>query len=244
MQSDEARHRLLLIARERLCNRPGGYEKFLNALATTAVGEALMLRAQTLPFAWGAAELMGSDSATKLITEHLTAAVDWWAESQPATKAAAPLSTPRELEGLLITKRHNDFDEAVRLIRDVHSKADLVAADDAAESVQASDKAFAIPDTPTARRANQKTKKVIAGTPNWWSVAGLHMAAVLRAGQFSTAKQLNAALTKDAGQPSSPFDKGQGEHRGTLYVRDLHRPLALKTIQNNWSRLKQAADTL
>ncbi|MEY8690157.1 MAG: hypothetical protein AB9M53_09825 [Leptothrix sp. (in: b-proteobacteria)] len=75
----------------------------------------------------------------------------------------------------------------------------------------------------------------------WRDVAGQYMAETLRAGRFGTAKELEAALRKDAGKPESPFDLGTGQHRGNLMVRDVGKPLTLKTVQNNWTELRKAA---
>jgi len=76
---------------------------------------------------------------------------------------------------------------------------------------------------------------------NWWDVAGSFMVETLRAGQYATAKELDAALRAGAGAPESPFDKGEGQNRHSLFVRDIAQPLMLKTIQNNWQKLRNAA---
>ena len=78
---------------------------------------------------------------------------------------------------------------------------------------------------------------------SWWDAAGSYMVATLRAGQYATAKELNAVLLGQAGQDGSPFDRGEGRHRGVLFVRELGQPLALKTIQNNWKKLRTAASS-
>ena len=95
MDSQEARNRLLLIARERLRNRAGDYKKFLHTLTHTAQGQALMTRAQAIPFIWGEAESCGSQAATERIAEHLLGVVDWWAKSNPSAGAVSALPIPR-----------------------------------------------------------------------------------------------------------------------------------------------------
>ncbi|MBU6257282.1 MAG: hypothetical protein KGO01_02515 [Burkholderiales bacterium] len=75
----------------------------------------------------------------------------------------------------------------------------------------------------------------------WRDVAWDYMAGRVRAGRFATAVELNHALHEDAGSDSSPFDKGIGHHRGSLWVREIGKPLTLKTIQNHWAELQDAA---
>jgi len=81
----------------------------------------------------------------------------------------------------------------------------------------------------------------VAHRRNWWDVASPYMVATLRAGQYATAKELSSALTAGAGKPDSPFDKGEGQNRGSLFVREIGKPLSLKTIRNNWQKLRGAA---
>ena len=70
----------------------------------------------------------------------------------------------------------------------------------------------------------------------WWDVTRPYIAETMQAGQYPNAKQLFNALEAKAGQ-SSPFDKGSGSTRGSLFVRELSKPLALKTLQNNWQKV-------
>jgi len=79
------------------------------------------------------------------------------------------------------------------------------------------------------------------GRRSWREVAWPYMVAKLCDGQYATAKELDAALRAGAGVPESPFDKGEGQNRGSLFVREIGRPLMLKTIQNNWQKLREAA---
>ncbi|MGJ7529187.1 hypothetical protein [Variovorax sp. GB1P17] len=75
----------------------------------------------------------------------------------------------------------------------------------------------------------------------WWDIAGPHMVLMLKSGQFATAKALYAALHEEADAPLSPFDKGTGLHKGSLFVREGNQPLSLKTVQNKWKALRTAA---
>lgn len=75
----------------------------------------------------------------------------------------------------------------------------------------------------------------------WFEATSAFIAKVMREGQHSTAKELFRALKDGAGTPDSPFDKGEGVHRHNLYVREIRKPLTLKTLQNNMSRLRDLA---
>lgn len=75
----------------------------------------------------------------------------------------------------------------------------------------------------------------------WRNVAWAYVVERLRTGQFSTAIELNHALHTEAGAKESPFEKGEGHHRGSLWVRDIGKPLSSKTIQNAWGELCSAA---
>lgn len=75
----------------------------------------------------------------------------------------------------------------------------------------------------------------------WWSVASAYMVEKLRSGQFKTAKSLYHALEADAGSEASPFEKGVGANRGSLFVKEISQTLSLKTVQNKWRQLQDAA---
>lgn len=72
----------------------------------------------------------------------------------------------------------------------------------------------------------------------WWEIASPFMAKTLCQERCTTAKELYNAMRTTAGQPNSPFDKGEGAHRGSLIVREISQPLALKTVQNHWQELR------
>jgi hypothetical protein len=85
--------------------------------------------------------------------------------------------------------------------------------------------------------------KPVRARTTWRDVAWDYMVQRLREARFSTAVELNHALHRLAGDEGSPFDKGEGLHRGSLWVREIGKPLALKTIQNCWQELQASART-
>jgi hypothetical protein len=93
---------------------------------------------------------------------------------------------------------------------------------------------------PTDRQATRPDTQSNAAS-SWWDAAGPYIAETQRGGRFSTAKELYRALVSAVGSPGSPFLLGNGAHRGELMVARINRPLALKTLQNNWGRIKAAA---
>ena len=76
----------------------------------------------------------------------------------------------------------------------------------------------------------------------WKKFVWPYMVDFLVAGRFATAKALDSALLAEAGSPESPFDQGTGPvNRGSLVIRATGKKLDLKTIQNNWQELREAA---
>lgn len=75
----------------------------------------------------------------------------------------------------------------------------------------------------------------------WWDVAGAYLIAMHRQGRYATAKALYKALEANIGSPDCPFEKGEGAHRGSLFIRRISQPVALKTVQNRWPEIKSAA---
>jgi len=94
----------------------------------------------------------------------------------------------------------------------------------------------------TAPAQNTATPAPVGTTERrtWFDVSGSYIVGVMRAGQYSTAKELYNALESKAGI-DSPFDKGTGNNRFSLFIRELATPLARKTVQNNWQKLLKAA---
>ena len=81
---------------------------------------------------------------------------------------------------------------------------------------------------------------VIATRRTLWDVVTPHIVETMQGGQYATAKELFNILEKRAG-PDSPFDKGVGNNRESLFVRETSQTLSLKTLQNNWQELLTAA---
>lgn len=82
--------------------------------------------------------------------------------------------------------------------------------------------------------------KTKAKRRTWWDVSSPYIVDVMRAGQYTTCKELYRALEAKAG-PDSPFDKGTGVNRGSLFVREIARALDVKTVQNKWQKLRELA---
>lgn len=76
---------------------------------------------------------------------------------------------------------------------------------------------------------------------SWWDVASPYMVRIMQEGQYATAKELYNELETKAGSSNSPFDKGTGKNRFALFIRDLATSLTMKTVQNNWKKLLNAA---
>lgn len=81
-----------------------------------------------------------------------------------------------------------------------------------------------------------------ARSRTWWDISAPYIVGVMKAGQYATAKELFRALEKRAGT-ESPFDKGSGNNKGSLYVREIAQSLSCKTVQNNWGKLRELAQT-
>jgi hypothetical protein len=101
----------------------------------------------------------------------------------------------------------------------------------------------ALADTFIAPESAQATTAppLVAERRTWWDVASSYIAEIIRSGQYGTAKQLYRALEEKAGV-DSPFDKGTGDNRGSLFVREIAQPLALKTVQNRFKDLRALAN--
>lgn len=74
---------------------------------------------------------------------------------------------------------------------------------------------------------------------SWWDFSP-YIIEIMQAGQYATAKKLFKALEAKAG-PNSPFEKGTGDNHSNLFIRELAKPLKLKTLQNNWKELREEA---
>ena len=91
------------------------------------------------------------------------------------------------------------------------------------------------PDEPAQKRTRAREKRL-----TWLDVAGPYITGVMRDGQYATGKELFNALEERAG-PDSPFDKGKGGNRASLFVREIGQPVALKTMQTNFKKLREMA---
>lgn len=74
----------------------------------------------------------------------------------------------------------------------------------------------------------------------WRDVSLPYLVTTFRAGQYSTTKEFYKALLSKASTDGSPFDKGEGVNFGSLFVRDIGKPLALKTLENEMPAIRTA----
>lgn len=72
----------------------------------------------------------------------------------------------------------------------------------------------------------------------WKDVSFPYVVKIYKSGQYATAKAFYKTLESKAGTDDSPFDKGTGQNAGNLYVREIGKGLALKTIENAWAAIR------
>lgn len=85
--------------------------------------------------------------------------------------------------------------------------------------------------------SNATVVKHRAKRQTWFDVSSQYIVGVMRAGQYGSCKELFRALAAKAG-PDSPFDKGTGDNRGKLFVRQISCSLALHTLENRMKDLR------
>jgi hypothetical protein len=73
--------------------------------------------------------------------------------------------------------------------------------------------------------------------PEWLRETRVYIVGVMNDGKYGTAKALHKALEAKAG-PDSPFDKGVGNNRDSLFVRTIACHVSQKTMQNKWGLIK------
>lgn len=77
-----------------------------------------------------------------------------------------------------------------------------------------------------------------------WSSVGPYLLERLSEWRSTSAKEFYKALWIEAeSSDKSPFVPGEGNDRGVLVIGQTRKPLALKTMQNQWGRLKEAANS-
>lgn len=89
--------------------------------------------------------------------------------------------------------------------------------------------------------SNEATTKTTSKRRTWQDVCNTYIVDVMQNGQYATCKALYRALEAKAGS-NSPFDKGTGSNFGSLFVREIAQPLSLKTVQNEWKKLRALAN--
>ena len=103
-----------------------------------------------------------------------------------------------------------------------------------AQSTQSEAKPEPAPVVPVPKSEPKPNRRTL------WDVVTPYIIETMRAGQYASAKQLFKALEAKAGA-DSPFDKGEGSNRYRLFAREISQPMAMKTLQTRWPKLKAAA---
>ena len=78
----------------------------------------------------------------------------------------------------------------------------------------------------------------------WKDVAWEYVVQVQRKGRYRTCKDLFNALENKGSEQDAPITKGPGDkHRGKLFVVEISESYELKTFQNAWPEIQEAADS-
>lgn len=93
MDSTELRNRLLLLARDRLQNRPGAFSTFQWQLNHDLKGQVLLMQAELMPYAHRIASEMAGDFHA--VDAHLLQVIDQWAETDSSGKVEADPLPPQ-----------------------------------------------------------------------------------------------------------------------------------------------------
>lgn len=88
--------------------------------------------------------------------------------------------------------------------------------------------------TKSRKRLDAATEEQL---PEWLRETRVYIVGVMNDGKYGTAKALHKALEAKAG-PDSPFDKGVGINRDSLFVRTIACHVSVKTMQNKWKLLR------
>ena len=91
---------------------------------------------------------------------------------------------------------------------------------------------------PTQSSVAKSVKRTKATT--WRDVAWTYVIATYQAGQYATAKDLFKKLENTAGLGNSPFKKGEGALRGSLFIEQISSPVAPKTLANAWKKIRES----
>jgi hypothetical protein len=83
-------------------------------------------------------------------------------------------------------------------------------------------------------------KKLQKKTNGWRDIAWTYVMTTYQAGQYKTAKDLYKKLQDTAGLGDSPFKKGEGTLRGSLFIEQTSSSLASKTLANAWKEIKKS----
>lgn len=89
--------------------------------------------------------------------------------------------------------------------------------------------AVPVAEAPEPKRAKRRT---------WMDVCGPYIAQTYKSGQYTTALHLYKKLMETAGTEGSPFTKGTGDNRGSLFIVETNRLLPEKTFKTNWVKIR------
>lgn len=142
-------------------------------------------------------------------------------------------------ETLRIVSESGGFKDTAAAVLQVPSTAWLFHADDLSQLtslIHSEHLKSATFTSDTEVESNSAKAKTTTKRRTWEDVALTYIVEIMKSEQYSTCKQLFIALEEKAGN-DSPFDKGTGANRGSLFVREISSSLSLKTLQNNWPKL-------
>jgi len=92
----------------------------------------------------------------------------------------------------------------------------------------------------TAQRPGGAQDATVTKRKGWKDFAWAHVVAVQRTGRYSTAKLLHEALWNgSSSNADSPFE---ARPRKVLALRETGKTLDVKTLQNDWSQIRTAAN--
>ncbi|WP_371435413.1 hypothetical protein [Polaromonas sp.] len=109
-----------------------------------------------------------------------------------------------------------------------------VESDNVIDATPVSNTVELVPEITGVRR-KKKSWRDVDGEPWQFSVK------LLRENHCSSAKELYSLLEAAAAQEGSPFVKGEGPSRGTLFIPAVNTTLALQTLRNAWPDLRKAS---
>lgn len=234
---EELRSRLLMLADERLANRPFDLAA-LRAELSSGYGEATgschmwNMRLSILSQGVGATLAAAIGAPDGFDRDLIKMIDDWAARQEPPQIEALP---PKGRDGELANRSRAQLiqtspDESRHMSPKVAGRVIDGKAGPSQPMASAASK-------DSAQRASQGVT-THGRTRGWWASTGPFIQATWRQGRHTTCKDLYKALEDSADSEGSPFAKGVGRNRGVLIVRATKKPLSLKTMQNNMALIR------